>query len=352
MQVRATIRLAAALTVALALGACGASAQSTTTSGPRSQATSLGSAPRSAAPATSASASSSAGCGAQAPATLATAVGTVARRIYEGELGGSETRADQRQVETYAPLLNAVAAGSRPAIKAAVTSLVFAHTHIVRLRVTHGSSVLADVGGPYILAPAGGTLRLHGRAIGRYVLSVQDDLGYVKLVTRFLGVPLVMRAGSQPVPVQGLAAGPGRIPDLGPVSYRGRSYEAFSFDARSFPDGPLRVSLLVPLSGSLAGTSCPQIRASELGHAAQLISRRFSLSPASFTTYVKLVRMLTGGLVYVRSGARQLAGSTRPGPARLPRSGRLSYRGSSYLVSSFAAPSSVGPLRIYHLARA
>jgi hypothetical protein len=348
MQARATIPLAAALTLALALGACGASAQSTTASGPRSKATSLSSAPRSATPA----ASASAGCGAKAPETLATAAGTVARRIYEGELGGSETRGDQRQVETYAPLLNALAAGSRPAIKAAVTSLVFAHTHIVRLRVTRGTSVLADVGGPYILAPAGGTLRLHGRAIGRYVLSVQDDLGYVKLVTRFLGVPLVMRAGSQPVPVQGLAGGPGRIPDLGPVSYRGRSYEAFSFAARSFPDGPLRVSLLVPPSGSLAGASCAQIRASELGHAAQLISRRFSLSPASFPTYVKLVRMLTGGLVYVRSGARQLAGSTRPGPARLPRSGRLFYRGSSYLVSSFAAPSSVGPLRIYHLARA
>ena len=159
----------------------------------------------------------------------------VARRIYEGELTGSETRSDQRQVESYAPLLNAVAAGDRAAIKAAVTSLVFAHTHIVRLRVTRGSRVLADVGGPYIIAPVGGTLRLHGRAIGRYVLSVQDDLGYIKLVTRFLGVPLAMRgwlaraAGRRP------RSGTRKIPDHGPVSYRGRSYEAFSFNARSFP---------------------------------------------------------------------------------------------------------------------
>lgn len=351
MEARRTIQVAAAVTAALALGACGAAAETTTTARAPSRANASGPAPVPAASAASASASAPARCGQQAPETLATTAGMVARRIYEGELAGSETRSDQRQVESYTPLLSAVAAGNGSAIKAAVTSLVFAHTHIVRLRVTRGSSVLADVGGPYIIAPVGGTLRLHGRAIGRYVLSVQDDLGYIKLVTRFLGVPLVMRAGSHPLPVEGLVAGPPKVPDHGPVSYRGRSYEAFSFNARSFPGGRLRVSLLVPLSGSLAAMSCPHIRAMELGHAAQLISRRFRLSPGSFTTYIKLVRSLTDGLLYVRSGARELAGSTRPGPPRLPRSGVLSYRGSSYVVTSFSAPSSVGPVRIYHLAR-
>jgi hypothetical protein len=345
MEARRTIQVAAAVAAALALSACGAAAESIKTA----QASGRGAAQLSAAPATSPSASMR--CGAQAPETLATTAGGVARRIYEGELAGSETLSDQRQVEGYAPLLNAVASGKRAAIAAAVTSLVFSHTHIVRLRVTRGASVLADVGGPEILAPVAGTLRLHGRAIGHYVLSVQDDLGYVKLVRRFLGVALVMRAGTRQVPVEGLLRpGPPRIPDHGPVAYRGRTYEAFSFDARSFPGGPLRVSLLVPLSGSLAAMSCPQIRAAELGHAAQLISRRFRLTPASFSTYIELVRTLTGGLLYVRSGTRELVGSTRPGPARLPRSGPLSYRGRAYLVSSFSAPSSLGPVRIYHLA--
>jgi hypothetical protein len=351
MEARRTMQVAAAVTVALALGACGAAAESTGTSRAALRVNAASSGPVPAAFAASASASASARCGALGPETLATTAGMVARRIYQGELAGSETRSDQRQVESYRPLLNAVASGNRVAISSAVTSLVYAHTHIVRLRVTRGSRVLADVGGPYIIAPVRGTLRLHGRAIGRYVLSVQDDLGYVKLVTRFLGVPLVMRAGSQPVPVEGLVPGPSRIPDHGPVSYRGRSYEAFSFAARSFPGGPLRVSLLVPLSGALVGMSCPQIRAMELGHAAQLISLRFKLSPSSFTTYIKLVRTLTDGLLYVRSGARELAGSTRPAPPRLPRSGALSYRGSNYLVTSFSAPSSVGAVRIYHLAR-
>jgi hypothetical protein len=289
-------------------------------------------------------------CGPAAPEVLARAAGMVATRIYASELAGSETRSDQRQVESYAPLLSAVASHDRTAVKAAVTRLVYSHTHAVRLRVISGSTVLADVGGPYVLAPVGGTLRLRGRSIGRYVLSVQDDLGYVKLVTRFLGVPLIMRVGSRGVPVEGLLApGPPNIPQHGPVTYGHVLYEAFSFSARSFPAGPLRVSLLVPVPGSLSVKSCAAIRSAELARAAQLISRRFKLSPASFASYIKLTRTLTGGLIYIRAGARQLAGSTRPGPSRLPSAGSISYQGRSYRVSSFPAPTSVGRVRVYQL---
>jgi hypothetical protein len=282
---------------------------------------------------------------------LADAAGMVAKRIYAGEISGSETRSDQRQVEGDAPLLSAIASGNRTAINAAVHRLVYAHTHIVRLRITRGANVLADIGGPYIIAPVRGPLRRHGRTIAHYVLSVQDDLGYVKLVTRFLGVPLVMRAGSHGLPVEGLLPGPPSIPDLGPVTYRGVNYEAISFPARSFPDGPLRISLLLPVSGSLVSRSCVQIRSAELGRVAQLISRRFKLSPASFPAYMKLVRTLTDGLLYIRAGSHELAGSTRPGPAHLPNSGPVTFGGKSYEVSSFAAPSSIGQVRIHLLTR-
>ncbi|HEY4450440.1 MAG TPA: hypothetical protein VGN13_02455 [Solirubrobacteraceae bacterium] len=291
-------------------------------------------------------------CGTRAPEALATATGMVATRIYAGELSGTETRSDQRQVEGFAPLQSALAAGNREALKAAVTTLVYSHTHVVRLRVTRGARVLADVGGPYILAPVSGTLRAHGRVLGHYVLSVQDDLGYIKLVTRFLAVPLVLRVGSHQIPVTGqLAPAPASIPNHGPLSYRGKTYEAFSFAARSFPGGPLRISLLVPPAGGLAARSCAQIRSAALAHAAQLISRRFRLGPSSFAVYIEFVRTLTDGLLYVRSGARQLAGTTTPGPARLPTSGAVTYRGHSYAVSSFTAPSSSGRVRIYQLVR-
>jgi len=291
-------------------------------------------------------------CGPGGAEMLAQTAGAVAQRIYAGEVRSSETAGDKNQIATNGPLIAAVASGEKAAIKAAVHTLVYSHTHIVRLRLTRGSEVLDDEGGPYILAPINGTLRSHGKTIANFVFSVQDDLGYVKLVTRFLGAPLILRTDSGQVPVEGLLSpGPASIPDHGPVEYRGANYEAYSFNAGAYPSGRLRVSLMLPLTPALATKSCAQIKTAELGLVAQRISRRFTsqLSPSSFASYIKLTRTLTHGLIYVRKGSHQLAGSTSPGPSSLPVSGVVEYHGVSYGVSSFQTSTNVGAVRVYTL---
>jgi hypothetical protein len=289
-------------------------------------------------------------CGAHAGEVLATAAGTVAERIYAAEVHSSATDSDKRQIESDGPLLSAMASGNSAAIKAAVHTLVYSHTHIVRLRVSRGSVLLADDGGPYILAPISGHLRMHGKEIGHFVFSVQDDLGYVKLVTRFIGAPLVLRTDSGNVPIEGLLSpGPETIPDHGPVSYRGTTYEAYSFKAEAYPSGRLRVSLLLPVTPSLQAKTCDQIKAGELGLVAQLISRRFTLSQSAYPGYVKLVHTMTHGLVYVRSGSRTLAGSSRDTPAKLPDSGAVRFHGVDYEATSFTAPASGGSVRVHVL---
>jgi hypothetical protein len=341
-------QIAAVSLIAAGFAACGAAARGTSATAPGPPAA-AGAAVVSATPPAAAGGTP---CGAAAPEVLARAAGVVAQRIYAGELAGAETRSDQRQVEEFTPLLSAVAAGERGAVNEAVTSLVFSNTHVVRLRVTRGGNVLADVGGPYILAPVEGTLRFHGQSVGRYVLSVQDDLGYVKLETRFIGAPLIMREGSRPVPVEGLLApGPASIPAHGPVRYRNVSYEAYSFNASSFPSGPLRISLLLPRAASLSKRTCAQIRTAEFGLVAQRIARRYSLSPSNFASYMKLTTGLTGALIYIRSGSHQLAGSTHPGPAHLPTSGSVTYRGVRYGVASFGTGTAAGFARVYMLVR-
>ncbi len=289
-------------------------------------------------------------CGSGAPEVLAQAIGWVAQRIYTGEVDSSETINDRLQVETYEPLLHAMAKGNRAAIKAAVTSLVYSGTHIVRLRVLTGKKLLADVGGPYILAPLHGTLTLRGHTVGHYVMSVQDDVGYVKIENRFIGAPVVLRTGTKNVPIEDLLTpGPVKIPEHGPVTYRHVIYQAYSFEANRFPSGPLRISVLVPLPAGLAKEPCSVIKSSELAVVAQRIAGQLSLSPGNFQTYVDLVRTDTNGLLYVRAGSRQLAGSTSPGPAKLPLHGTVRYHGGEYEVFSFQAPSSVGKVRIYAL---
>jgi hypothetical protein len=293
-----------------------------------------------------------AACGTHGPEELAKTAGVVAQRIYAGELRSSETSSDKRQIESYGPLLSAVESGDHAAIGAAVHTLVYSHTHIVRLRVDRGSELVSDIGGPYILAPVTGTLRSHGRTIGHFVFSVQDDLGYVKLVARFIGVPLILRTASGQVPIEGLLSpGPATIPDRGPVRYHGTTYQAYSFLAGAYPSGRLRVSLLLGVTHALQTETCTRIRANELGQVAQHVASRFALSPSLFSPYIKLVNSLTNALVYVRAGSRTLAGSTRSTPPKLPLSGALRWHGVGYEVSSFQAPSSAGTVHVYVLTR-
>jgi hypothetical protein len=281
---------------------------------------------------------------------LANAAGSVAERIYAAEVRSSETAADKRQIESNGPLLSALQSGDRAALHVAVHALVYSHTHIVRLRVSRGSELLADEGGPYILAPISGTLRLNGKQVGHFVFSVQDDLGYVKLVARFLGAPLVLRTDSGNVPIEGLLSpGPASIPGHGPVAYRGATYQAYSFKADAYPSGRLRVSLLLPLPRSLATESCDEIKTAELARVAQRISLRFALSSSTFPSYIRLVRTLTHALVYIRKGSTTLAGSTHATPPKLPSAGALRWHGVPYEVSSFAAPTSAGQARVYVL---
>jgi hypothetical protein len=289
-------------------------------------------------------------CGVAAPKTLAGAAGQVAQRIYGVEMQSAATERDKRQIETYAPLLRAVQSGDRTALDSAVHSLVYSHTHIVRLRISRAGKLLSDIGGPYIIAPVSGRLRAHGRTLANYVFSVQDDLGYAKLVKRFIGAPLVLRTASGQVPIpELLSPGPASIPDRGPVEYHGATYEAYSFNARAYPSGRLRVSLMLPLSSELASHSCDEIVAGELGIVAQRISRRLTLSGPEYARYVKLVGTFTHALVYLRAGSRTIAGSAPAVPDQLPDSGSLTIRGIDYQISSFPASTSAGRARVYVL---
>ena len=321
---------AALVLAALLLCAC-AGARSTTAASAPAASTAAASIPAASA------------CGAGGAEVLANTVGAVAERIYAAEVASAETSADTRQIESDRPLLSAVESGDRAAIAKAVHTLVYSHTHIVRLRISRGSQLLADEGGPYILAPVSGSLRAHGKAIAQFVFSVQDDLGYVKLVSRFVGVPLVLRTASGQVPIEGqLSPGPATIPDHGPVSYHGVGYEAYSFKASAYPSGRLRISLLAPAPRSLSSRSCTAIKTAELGVVAQRISRRFSLSAPAFAPFVRLVHSLTHTLVYVRQGSRTVAGSTGHAPRSCPAPARFASTGSTTKSSRSPHPRPVG----------
>jgi hypothetical protein len=182
-------------------------------------------------------------CGASAEDTVVNTISRIARRIYDGE-AGRRTLPQIRRVQRNRPLLDAVARRDPAATRRAVQTLL--HQHIVRLRVSAGGRLLSDVGGPLVLAPVHAQLRLGGRTIGSFVLSIQDDEGYKRLAARLVGLDVVMYAGSRLVKST-VGPSPGTIPTSGSLSYRGRSFRLYSFNAKAFPSGTLRITVLIPL---------------------------------------------------------------------------------------------------------
>ena len=182
-------------------------------------------------------------CGHTEEDTLVNTLSHIATLIYDGE-AGRRTLTQIHRVQSNQALLRAVAERSPAATEAAVKALL--HEHIVRLRVLAGSQLLSDVGGPYVLAPVTAPLRLHGRTIGSFVLSIQDDLGYRLLAQRLAGLDVLMNVGERVV-MSSFDPPPSVAPGKGPFRYDGHTYRAFSFNAKAFPSMPLKITVLIPI---------------------------------------------------------------------------------------------------------
>jgi hypothetical protein len=182
--------------------------------------------------------------GASAARTTVETLGHVGELVYREELHSPDVSATLRHLEGSPAFLRAVAARDPVATRAAIVGFFREHIHVVRVRVSTPAGLLVDVGGPHVLAPVHGTLRRGGRTVGRFAMAIQDDAGYLKLARLFTGAQVLMRTGTRQV-MGTLAPGPATVPDRGPVSYGGLSYQAYSFTGEAFPDGPLRISLLL-----------------------------------------------------------------------------------------------------------
>ena len=287
-------------------------------------------------------------CGTSTLATVETVDGAVETSIYQGELSGNEVVTDIGHVTGSAALLRAVAADNFAAATNAVVKIVFTgRWHIVRLRVYDlAGQVLGDVGGPDVIAPVTGNLRLGGRVIGRYELSVQDALGFTKLELHSVGHPIAIYHAGKRVAEQG-----GHLPAVAPsgptVTLGGVTYAVLSQTYNAFPTGTLQaVTLVPPPTAALSTQPCIAVRAAEIGRIAEHLAARFHPLDASYANFATTVRADTGATVILRIGVRPIAGSQGIGPAVMPLSGLLNFAGRNWWVFSFAP---TPPARVYLL---
>ena len=284
-----------------------------------------------------ASAQTSAPCGAQTLATLTAIDSAVATNIYRGELGSSETHIDLNHVVTTPELISAVAADDATATLAAVKRIVYhPFWHIVRLRVYDAAGrLLADVGGPYVIAPVEGTLESNGKAIGSFVMSVQDDLGFAKLETRSVDDPIGIYLDGALVMDRG-ASFPRRQPAAATLTLDGVTYSPATLTYEAFPSGTLQAVIAVPLpSTAESAQSCSAVTLAETVRIVKRLAARFHPLAARYSDFVTTVHADTGAVVIVRIGLRVIAGSGGPGPSLLPAAGAISYEGREWSVYSF-----------------
>ncbi len=285
-------------------------------------------------------------CGADTAATVQSVVATVATNIYRGELIGGEVFADAHRVASSSRLLAAVASGRRSAVYAAVHALVYHPVwHIVRLRVLdQAGRVLADIGGPYIIAPVPGVLAVGGRTIGSFLMSVQDDVGFTKLETHAAGDPIGIYYHGHLVASLG-ARFPALPPKTATVAVGSVSYGVIVQTYNAFPTGTLSAVILVPPApAAWASQPCIAVRTAEIGRVARLLSARFHPLDASYAKFAQVVHDDTGAVVILRIGTRPIAGSEGIGPPVIPNSGPVTYLGRPFWVFSFAP---TPPARIY-----
>jgi hypothetical protein len=164
----------------------------------------------------------------------------VARRIYQQEAGGAVGHAAVKRIARDRALLAALRGHHPAAVRAAALRQLFnPGKHVVRLSVVRGTRTLTDVGGAFVVAPA--RLEVRGAVIEA---SMQDVVGYVKLVHRLTGAQVVVRGvpGHVESSLAGAAHAP--LPTSGDATIAGRTYVVASFHETGFDGEPLSVWVL------------------------------------------------------------------------------------------------------------
>jgi len=121
--------------------------------------------------------------------------------------------------------------------------------HAVAVRVTDGPVTLIDVGLRFVVGGQIHALRnAAGVGLGSIEVSIQDVVGFIKLINRLTGCQVVVQGSTGQVKTSLPAAATVALPPMGPVAVGPHQYVVSSFRERGFAGEPLLISVLAPAS--------------------------------------------------------------------------------------------------------
>jgi hypothetical protein len=167
---------------------------------------------------------------------------------YAREVGGATVNSLLHQVARDPAFLKALGT-SDAAARAYVARQfpnVWYHWHISRLRVVRGSTDVVETGVPFVVAGPGVSLRgPGGRSLGRLEVSLQDEIGFVRLMHRNYPVDVVVRGTTSASVRSSLpAATNAALPANGRVQLAGRTYDVRSFKETAWNGEPVTIWFL------------------------------------------------------------------------------------------------------------
>jgi len=171
-------------------------------------------------------------------------VGAEQRFLLEAE--GEVIHRDLRRIAADAVFVQALGAHDLTAALAAANRQLV--RHVVRIRVLGGGHVLVDANpSSFDVGGAGLTLRGPGGArLGRLQITVQDVIGFDKLVHKLIHADVVVRSSSGRMRTTLAAAAMVALPSSGCATVGGRTYVVGSFAKRGFAGERLTVWVLTP----------------------------------------------------------------------------------------------------------
>jgi hypothetical protein len=157
----------------------------------------------------------------------------LAQQHYLGEVKGQRTMWTLHKLGHDRTLLRLLASPNLGPARAYIKRQYWAvwyHWHVSRMRITRGSHVISEQGVPFCVAASQMTLRgAHGRTLGTLAVSMQDEIGFVRLMHRLYPVEVVVRGQDGQLRTSMYSAGHVKLPSKGTVRLGGRRYLVRSF---------------------------------------------------------------------------------------------------------------------------
>jgi hypothetical protein len=172
-------------------------------------------------------------------------VARTARRQYRREIKGKAEHRIAARVSRNPLLLSALRAGDLATARSIAGALLYRKDHISHIEITRGTQPVLAVGKPFVVAAVPTPLRgSNGTPIATLHASIQDVIGFVRLMHRRSGADVVVRGSGTRLETSLPAAAHMKLPKRGPVRVAGLRYHVSYFHETGLLGEPLRVWVL------------------------------------------------------------------------------------------------------------